>query len=321
VLFIVSENTDVYYNLAAEEYMLHHFTEDVLMLWRSKSAVVCGKHQNLCAEMNFGFCKENGIQPARRLSGGGTVYHDLGNINFTFIHHLPEGLDKAINFRRFLDPVRTALLSIGVNAEYSQRNDLLLNGKKISGNAEHVFQKKKRVLHHGTLLFDSDLSSLKQALHAEGVYTDKAVKSVRSEVVNIKTVLPNLTSKDFLDKLCQYWDTDQHTIRYVFCGKDVERIENLRDSKFSKIDWVVHYSPKYEVVKKVELQNSTLLLKGNIANGMVEQLVLEDVNDGPYYPELCSKFIGLKLDESLSLLFAKELSNLINIEINPFILF
>ena len=154
MLLHVSAETDVYSHLAAEEYLLKNRQENILMLWQSHKAVVCGKHQNLCAEVNYGFCRENGIDTARRLSGGGTVFHDLGNLNFTFIHALDQGLEKAVQFRRFLDPVMQCLQTLDLDVTYSGRNDLLLNGLKISGNAEHVDQKNKRVLHHGTLLFD-----------------------------------------------------------------------------------------------------------------------------------------------------------------------
>lgn len=315
MLLILSDNTDVYFNLAAEEYMLHHFTDDVLMLWQSKSAVVCGKHQNLCAELNYGFCIENAIQPARRLTGGGTVYHDLGNINFTFIQNIPEGLEKAINFKRFLDPVKAALQSMGVNAEYSQRNDLLLNGKKISGNAEHVFQKQKRVLHHGTLLFDADLKSLKNALHADGIYTHNAVKSVRSEVTNIKTALPNMSTIEFLENLYQYWASQQHTNRYVFCEKDVEIVKKLQKDKFSAESWIVHYSPRYDVIKKLRQNNQEIELLLRISDGIIEDISLIQI---PAFN--IETFKGQKISQALSL----ELQTMLNtqgISAPPFVLF
>ncbi len=315
MLLILSDNTDVYFNLAAEEYMLHHFTDDVLMLWQSKSAVVCGKHQNLCAELNYGYCIENGIQPARRLTGGGTVYHDLGNINFTFIQNIPEGLEKAINFKRFLDPVKAALYSMGVNAEYSERNDLLLNGKKISGNAEHVFQKQKRVLHHGTLLFDADLKSLKNALHADGIYTHNAVKSVRSEVTNIKSALPNLSTTEFLENLYQYWVSQQHTNRYVFCEKDVEIVKKLQIDKFSAESWIVHYSPRYEVIKKLSRSNQEIDLWLKISEGMVEDITINQ------FPELN---LGAFKDQKISQDLSFQLQTLLNtqgISASPFVLF
>ncbi|MEY4710339.1 MAG: hypothetical protein RIS28_1471, partial [Bacteroidota bacterium] len=146
--FIVSPSTDVYYNLAAEAHFLHQTPENICMLWRSENAVVCGKHQNICAEINYATCKQLQIAPARRVSGGGTVYHDLGNINFSFIQDLGTTLDKAVNYKRFLEPIREALLAMGITTSYSERDDLLYQGTKFSGNAQHIFQQKKRILHH-----------------------------------------------------------------------------------------------------------------------------------------------------------------------------
>ena len=116
---IQTESTDVYFNLAAEAYLLEHSSEDILILWRSGSAVVCGKHQNICAEINYAHCIKNGIHPARRISGGGTVYHDMGNVNFTFIQNLKTGLEKAIDYKQFLEPIRSALKAMGVETQTS----------------------------------------------------------------------------------------------------------------------------------------------------------------------------------------------------------
>lgn len=323
MLLILSENTDVYFNLAAEEYILHNFHEDVLMLWRSKSAVVCGKHQNICSELNYGFCKTNHIQTARRLTGGGTVYHDLGNINFTFIHNLQDGIENSINFRRFLDPVKSALASMGVHATYSSRNDLLLDGKKISGNAEHVFQKQKRVLHHGTLLFDADLNSLKSALHPDGIYTDKAVKSVRSEVTNIRNVLPEITTGEFLQNLYQYWERQEHTNRYVFCEEDVESIEILRKNKYSDLSWRVHYSPKYSVTKVLKGLEGNFTLKMQITDGRIAEIKLIptlDFKEGNYLDFNEQDWVGKMLDEKISESFADHLKGAAS-PIDPFVLF
>jgi lipoate---protein ligase len=315
VLLILSENTDVYFNLAAEEHILHHFQEDVLMLWRSKSAVVCGKHQNICAELNYGYCKTNNIQTARRLTGGGTVYHDLGNINFTFIQNLQDGLENAINFKRFLDPVKAALQEMGVNAQYSDRNDLLLDGKKISGNAEHIFQKQKRVLHHGTLLFDADLSNLRNALHPIGTYIDKAVKSVRSEVTNIRTALPNTTTEEFLQNLYQYWAKQEHTNRYVFCAKDVESIDNLQVNKYAALSWIVHYSPKYSVKRLLNGPLGEWRMQMQVMDGKIAELNLETDSETAkeYFRTInLTEWIGHTVDENLSNLFAEKLKDAMN---------
>jgi lipoate---protein ligase len=160
MLCIYNPSTEPYFNMAAEEYLLKNFSANIFMLWRNDNAVVVGKHQNSLAEINHDFVQQNNIKVVRRLSGGGTVFHDLGNLNFTFITN-GEG-EELVNFRKFTQPILEVLLQLGVHAKFEGRNDLTINGLKFSGNAEHVF--KKRTLHHGTLLFSSKISDLTQAL-------------------------------------------------------------------------------------------------------------------------------------------------------------
>lgn len=299
---ILSESTDVYFNLALEDYLLHETETDLLMLWQSHGAVVCGKHQNLCAEVNYGFCLRNGIKMARRLSGGGTVYHDAGNVNFTFIQSVPEGLDHAINFKRFLDPVIAALENVGVHAEYSGRNDLLLNGKKISGNAEHLYQKKKRVLHHGTLLFDSHLEHLRDALHSTGKYIDKAVKSVRSEVTNLKPFLPDTgNTEQFKAGLAGYFlATGQYQLMPL-SESEQAAAGRLSEEKYGTSEWLLGYSPRYRVEKVVNENR----ISYSVQKGMITEIELNNkaVPMGQPLPLAVDSFkavyhmYGLKINE------------------------
>ena len=157
---LISTNRDIYFNLALEEYLLMHEVDDYFVLWQSEPAVVVGKHQNTLAEINYRFVSEKNIRVARRLSGGGTVYHDQGNLNFTYIANGEPG--KLVDFKRFIEPVIHFLGTLGIDAQQGLKNEILVRGKKISGNAEHVY--KNRVLHHGTLLFHSDLHLLRECL-------------------------------------------------------------------------------------------------------------------------------------------------------------
>ena len=169
------------------------------MIYRNEPSVIIGKHQNTLAEINHPYLNEHEIHLVRRLSGGGTVYHDMGNINFLFI--LSGEAGKLVDFKRFLLPVLTILQNMGLPVEYGGRNDLLIDGKKISGNAEHVF--RNRILHHGTLLYSSDLTVLENVLRVSpGKYIDKAVRSVRSKVTNISDYLKSkMTVEKFTQKL------------------------------------------------------------------------------------------------------------------------
>ena len=182
MLIINRPQTDPYFNIAAEEYLLKQMDEDCFMVWQNEPSIIVGKHQNTLAEINYSFAKENNIPVVRRITGGGTVFHDLGNLNFTFISSGEKG--KLVNFKKFTQPIIEVLNQMGIPARFEGKNDLRVNGLKISGNAEHVY--KNKVLHHGTLLFSTDLNFLKKAIKSVPErFQDKAVQSVRSKVANI----------------------------------------------------------------------------------------------------------------------------------------
>ena len=186
--FLRLNTTDPYYNLAVEEYLFRHATEDVFMLWQNEPCVVIGKNQNAYAEINMDVARRDGIAVVRRITGGGAVYHDDGNVNYTFI---AASGNASLDFSRFCAPIIDALCEVGVTAALSGRNDLTVDGKKISGNAQHSANGK--TLHHGTLLFDSDLEKLSSVLHVdEEKLRAKSIRSVRSRVINLKTLLPQL---------------------------------------------------------------------------------------------------------------------------------
>lgn len=306
MLLIVSDNTDIYFSLAAEDYLLHHFSEDIFMIWRSSGAVVCGKHQNICGEINYGYCRSMGISPARRLTGGGTVFHDLGNVNFTFIRNIPEGIEYAVDYRRFLEPLREALKDLGVHTEYSSRNDLLIQGKKISGNAEHVLHKTKRVLHHGTLLFSSDLQTLGKTLRPDGIFMDKAVKSVRSEVTNIQEYMdPKISVQDFIYGIVNHFDQQKHTNQYVFSGEDLLKIQILQAGKYQNPDWIVGYSPPYSISRNIICDRGELKLRMKISKGIIEEVNAEGNCGMSINKAILDALQGQVLSENLSFKFAE----------------
>ena len=271
---IISKNKDVYFNLALEDVLLHGTDADILMLWQSRSAVVCGKHQNLCGEANYGYCKNHNIDLARRLSGGGTVYHDEGNVNFTFIENLKPHEELNINFRKFLDPMMEVLATLGVNTTYSGRNDLLLNGLKISGNAEHLHQQSRRVLHHGTLLFDSKLDTLVEALHSQGHYESKAVKSVRSKVGNIKPHAAFEHVQDFIAALADGFMVKFGYSASAVTTEEYTKAQELRSSKYATDAWVVGYSPAYRVEKELILYNKYVKIALSVHKGIISEAVI-----------------------------------------------
>ena len=186
MLLINNSSTDPYFNIALEEYLLKHTSEDIFMLYTDSPSVIVGKHQNTLAEVNIRYAIEHNIHVVRRISGGGTVYHDPGNLNFCFIVNGKEG--HLVDFKKFTNPIIEVFNKLGLQVNLEGKNDLRIDGLKISGNAEHVF--KNRVLHHGTLLVSTDLQHLSFILKVEvGKYTDNAVKSIRSKVSNINSFL------------------------------------------------------------------------------------------------------------------------------------
>ena len=182
--FLILKCNDPYRNLAIEEYFFEKTQDDVFILWQNDKTVVIGKNQNVNCELNFDFVNSNNIKIARRITGGGAVYHDLGNLNFSFICKSGK---EGIDFATFCEPIIEALRSFGLDAKLNGRNDIEVSAKKISGNAQHT--KNGRTLHHGTLLFDTDLSVLSSALSVdEEKLKSKAIKSTRSRVTNIKSL-------------------------------------------------------------------------------------------------------------------------------------
>ena len=244
MIFIKNKNTDVYFNLAMEEYFFEKFKKDeVFMLWINEPSVVIGKHQNLIEELNMKYCFENNIKIARRLSGGGTVVHDFGNLNYTYITNTTG--DTALDFKEFLKPMYKALLNLNIDANISPRNDFRVEEKKICGHSQ--FMRKKRVLHHGCILFDSNLDNLRNALNVENKkIISKSAKSVKSSVANLKEISKlDYEISDFLEKLKnEILKTQENFEIYELTKEDILKIEKIKSEKYATKDWIYGQSPK-----------------------------------------------------------------------------
>ncbi len=185
--YIRLKTTDPYYNLAVEEYLFRNAEDDIFMLWQNEPSVICGKNQNAYAEVNLPLAEARGIHICRRITGGGAVYHDLGNINYTFIC-AKEGA-RVLDFEYFSRPIRSVIAAMGVPCHMSDRNDIECESGKFSGNAQHA--DGGRILHHGTLLFNTDFSVMEGVLRVDKEkLAYRAVKSLRSRVVNLLSLLP-----------------------------------------------------------------------------------------------------------------------------------
>lgn len=296
MLVIRRNQTNPYFNIAAEEYVLKAFTGDIFMLWRNEPCIVVGKHQNTLAEINPGFVKEKNIPVIRRISGGGTVFHDLGNINFTFIK---DGEDeKLVNFKQFTQPIIDVLQISGVEAHSERRNDLTIDGKKFSGNAEHIY--KKRVLHHGTILFESNLNHLSEALKTDALsFADKAVKSVRSRVTNISSHLrKRMTVVEFMESIEQYMiNRFGDASLYHFTSEDEQNIEQLVNDKYKTWKWNFGYSPHYVFKKQIRLNCGFIEANLQVKNGIIAEAIFSgDCFSKSEIDELEAVFIGTKHD-------------------------
>ncbi len=250
MLIILSQTNDPYQNIATEEFLLKNFTDDIFFLYINSKSIIVGKHQNALSEINYNFVVENDIPVIRRLSGGGTVFHDPGNINFCFITSGAKG--ELVNFEKYTTPIISFLKFLGVNAHYGGRHDILIEGNKISGNASHVF--KSRVMHHGTLLYNSKLESLTQALKNDPLkFKDKAVKSVRSKVTNIQNHLEKEKPvNNFVQELYTYIQNNYECSAYLLSDDNYSKIDILRKEKYSTWEWNFGYSPKYLLKKRIK---------------------------------------------------------------------
>ncbi len=262
--FIYNESTDPNYNLALEEWLMKNCEDDIFILWQNRPTVVIGRYQNAYAEVNVAFAEKNGISVVRRMSGGGAVFHDLGNLNFTFI---VKDDGDGIDFVRFLTPIKEALASIGIETEISGRNDLLMGEKKISGSAQ--CRKYGKVLHHGTLLIDVDSEALSSVLNVSSEkLVSKGINSVRSRVTNIKDVYPDVDVKVIIDALSERFSG--RTLEVT--ERDKSEVELLSKEKYSTWDYVYGSSKSLSKTVKQRYDGGSIELSFDSENGVITDI-------------------------------------------------
>ncbi len=278
MIFVDNKSLDPYYNIALEEYLLKNTDANIIMLWRSRPSIIIGKHQNTLAEINFDFVRKKEVPVIRRLSGGGTVFHDPGNINFTFIKN-SEG-NNLVDFKGYTKPIIDFLKTLDLNAHFEGKNDLRINGLKISGNAEHVF--KSRVLHHGTILFDANLQHLNEAIKSKEInFTSKAVKSVRSKVANVADFLIEpMHRNDFFRRFKEFLiDSASVTEIYTPSASDMIRVGKLVQEKYSTWDWNYGYSPTFILINKGVISGIEFEVQITVSKGFISELTIRKNNE------------------------------------------
>ncbi|HGD1527113.1 TPA: lipoate--protein ligase [Streptococcus agalactiae] len=271
--YIVNTSNDPAYNVALEAYAFQKLTDidEIFILWINEPAIIIGRHQNTIQEINKEFIDKNGIHVVRRLSGGGAVYHDLNNLNYTIISNNKQ--EGAFDFQTFSKPVIDTLAKLGVKAEFTGRNDLEINGQKFAGNAQAYY--KGRMMHHGCLLFDVDMSVLGQALKvSKDKIESKGIKSVRARVTNIVDHLSDkITVQEFSDAiLAQMKEEYPEMDEYVLSDAELSEIQAMRDNQFATWDWTYGKAPEYTIERGVRYPAGKITTYANVENSTIKSV-------------------------------------------------
>ena len=297
--FIENTSNDPHYNLAFEEYVFKNldFNEEFVLLWINGPSIIIGKNQNTVEEINMDYVKENNINVVRRVTGGGAVYHDLGNLNFSFI--VKSDSNEKIDFKTYNVPIIKALERLGVNCELSGRNDLVIDEKKFSGIAQSIT--KGRVLNHGTLLFDSKLDTLSKALNVKrDKIESKGVKSVSSRVTNIKPyVKDDIDTLEFkqvlLKNIFEYFN--QPIEIYELTDEDRKGIQKMVDERYGTWEWNYGRSPKFNYKGYNRFAGGCVEARLQVENGLIENCkIYGDFFGKGDIKDLENKLFGLRYD-------------------------
>lgn len=273
MIIIKSPSSDASFNIASEEYLFNQKNDNIFLLYQNERSIIVGRKQNTLAEINHAYTKANNIQVVRRMSGGGAVFHDINNLNFCFIIRDMKVCENS--FEYYTKPIISVLKDIGIEAKLEGRNDLTIDSKKFSGNAKYF--KESTLLQHGTLLFDSNINDISQALNNDpSKFNDKAVKSIKSRVTNIKSHLNMpLSINEFENMIVnKVKELYSDAVYYEYNDQDYQEIEKLQTDKYSNWNWNFGKSPEYNYQKKIRCLGGTIEVAMSIKNGFIEEFKL-----------------------------------------------
>ena len=308
MIYIESKSRNPYFNLALEEYIFERFdrSQEYFILWQNANTIVVGKYQNTAEEINQEFVDKNQIKVVRRLSGGGAVYHDDGNLNFTYI--VDQKDRDLFNFEAFTEPVIKTLSKFGLEAEFTGRNDILLAGKKISGSSQYI--KKSRILNHGCIMLDSNVANVAEALKPKDAkFESKSVKSVRSRVTTINANLPQpISMETFKKELIDHIRHREGVQEYTLTDDDYKAIEKLKSEKYATWEWNYGRSIAYNYQREHKYDFGLVSVNAEINHGIIEEMeIFGDFFGNGDIKELENSLVGEKLDDEFSLRIEKKL--------------
>lgn len=299
--FIESDRFDPYFNLALEEYVFENLSEDApcFILWQNSNTIVIGKFQNTAEEINAPYVEAHGIKVVRRLSGGGAVYHDMGNLNYTFIVDQKDIED--FNFKVFTEYVVAALKSFGISAEFTGRNDIVIDGMKFCGTAQYA--RKGRIMHHGCIMVDSNLVNVADALKPKKAkFQSKSVKSVRSRVTTINACAEEtITVKDFKSALKEQILQKQEMEPYTLTQEDLQQVEALKRKKYETWEWNYGKSPKCNFEAEEKFDFGLVTVNADIEDGVIKMIrIYGDFFGNREIHELEESLKGERIDPHLA---------------------
>ncbi|MBD8027534.1 lipoate--protein ligase [Ureibacillus sp. Re31] len=293
--------TDPRINLAIEEYILRNMDiekDDYLLFYINQPSIIIGKNQNTIEEINTDYVEENGIIVVRRLSGGGAVYHDLNNLNFSFL--TKDDGNSFHNYKKFTQPVVDALAKLGVNAELSGRNDILAEGRKVSGNAQ--YSTRGRMFSHGTLMFNTDVDAVASALKVKkDKIESKGIKSVRSRVGNISDYLKEpMTVEQFrMEILKSIFGGEENIQYYNLTDEDWEKIHQISKERYQTWEWNYGKSPRFNIQKTNRFPSGSIDIRLEVNKGIIEEAkIFGDFFGVGDVEEIEKRLIGTKYDRS-----------------------